>query len=340
MEKLDITSSQSPKYRFNLLTDKHPYVTMTFFSFGVYFLGSKGFHFIKAFSSKNIFSKNIYSSLKQRYGSNSWVVITGATDGIGKEFALNFAKNNFNLVLVARNPDKLKSVAEEINILNTEIKTKQALIDFNTVENTLAYNKYYEEVKDLDISMLINNAGVTYTNWHHDLTIDQIREIINVNCLSTALMSNKTIPLLRKRSCRSAIINTSSFVGVHPAPFLATYSGSKAFVDAFSTSLYLENNDKIDVISMKPYYVSTKMTKYQKVKYDTISVEDYVDSCIREIGRNSSSFGHYKHKLMDLWYRCLPRRFLEKMRYTQMKKVVDQLKKIEELRSRRKKDKR
>ena len=70
---------------------------------------------IKLLRGLNYFFLKTGPNLTERYGAGSWAVITGATDGLGKQFAINLAKLKFNIVLVSRTPEKLAKVAEEIS---------------------------------------------------------------------------------------------------------------------------------------------------------------------------------------------------------------------------------
>ena len=67
----------------------------------------------------------------KRYGEGSWVLVTGASDGIGKEFCLEFARQGFNIVIVGRNIEKCQQVKEEIFLQNSNIKTKIIIVDFS-----------------------------------------------------------------------------------------------------------------------------------------------------------------------------------------------------------------
>lgn len=98
----------------------------------------------------------------------SWAVVTGATDGIGKGFAQQLAKQGLNLVLVSRSLDKLTTVAREIEE-KFDVKTKVVDIDF-TVDRD-AQSRLETETKDLNVGVLINNVGVSYDHPEYFLQI-------------------------------------------------------------------------------------------------------------------------------------------------------------------------
>ncbi len=98
--------------------------------------------------------------LLRRYGSGSWVVVTGCTDGIGQAFALEFARRGFNIVLVSRSREKLESVARQIASINAKAETRLIVADFCKSYEADFYERIDSQLKDLDISILVNNVGL------------------------------------------------------------------------------------------------------------------------------------------------------------------------------------
>lgn len=115
---------------------------------------SVGFYVYKTYIRKP-------KDLKATYGQGSWVVITGPTAGIGEEFARQFSKNGFNLVLIGRSKEKLeeteKMLKEENPSKQFQIKSIQA--DLSQSIEPKFYEDIYKQVENLDISILVNNAG-------------------------------------------------------------------------------------------------------------------------------------------------------------------------------------
>ena len=129
--------------------------------------------------------------LKSRYGLNSWVLVTGATDGIGKGLALSFAKLGFNIILVSRTKSKLDAVAEEIK-KSTDFSVEVKCIEFDfTKRYTLKdYNENFQEVFNLDLSVLINNVGWTELKTYDEHSGQSIQDHINVNDYMKAIPVN------------------------------------------------------------------------------------------------------------------------------------------------------
>lgn len=162
--------------------------------------------------------------LKKRYGE--WAVITGATDGIGLEYARAFAKRGLSLVLVARNEVKLTRVKTELSAL-TNVVTVVA--DLNSDEPTL-YERISMEIdgNNRDIGILFNNAGVMYDspNRFLDQPEDKVWQHVRVNMAAVLMMTRAVLPgMIRRR--RGLIINMSSIAAYKPLPLMGVYSASK-----------------------------------------------------------------------------------------------------------------
>ncbi|XP_068128168.1 very-long-chain 3-oxoacyl-CoA reductase-B-like isoform X2 [Hyperolius riggenbachi] len=175
----------------------------------------------------------------KKYGG--WAVVTGATDGIGKAYAKELAKRGFNVVLVSRSMEKLQRVAKEIEQLSG-CKSKIIQVDFTG--GSEIYPKIEENLKDVDIGILVNNVGMVHCydgrRFHETMeTCQQLTDIINCNILSMIQMTRIVIPRMVDRK-KGLIINVSSECGSRPIPRLSVYSGTKVFIDFFSRSLDLD----------------------------------------------------------------------------------------------------
>jgi len=117
--------------------------------------------------------------LLQRYGENSWAVVTGASDGLGKGFCEELAKEGFNIVLMARNKEKLEKIAKDLQQLNPNIQTQIIVIDFKEANNPEALKTPLNQLGKLDVSILINNVGVDMLG-HYDQLPE--KEELDANC--------------------------------------------------------------------------------------------------------------------------------------------------------------
>ena len=182
--------------------------------------------FLTAFNGfrVHIWSRVWKIDLKTRYGQ--WAVITGATDGVGLEYARTFAKRGLSLVLVARNEVKLARVKTELSAL-TNVVTVVA--DLNSDDPTL-YERISMEIdgNNRDIGILFNNAGVMYDspNRFLDQPEDKVWQHVRVNIAAVLMMTRAVLPGMIKRR-RGLVINMSSIAAYKPLPLMGVYSASK-----------------------------------------------------------------------------------------------------------------
>mmetsp|Transcript_29899 Transcript_29899/g.29440 ORF Transcript_29899/g.29440 Transcript_29899/m.29440 type:complete len:323 (-) Transcript_29899:22-990(-) len=234
--------------------------------------------------------------LTQRYGKGSWVVITGPTGGIGTEYCKQLAKQGFNLVLLGRNKQKLDDLEAELKRDHLQLKTKIVVADFGEDISPEFYEKLYDQMKDLDVSMLINNAAILNSGFFEDSPIQDLISRANLNMGAPALLVRFFINDFLKRGNKTAIINVSSLVNVFPSPFVREYSGSKRFLSLFSYFLHDNYGDKIDVQDLSPGMVSTNMAGNRKSS-DTISAEHCVSSSLRDLGHEFCTVPSVFHSL-------------------------------------------
>lgn len=161
----------------------------------------------------------------------SMILITGASDGIGKEVAFDLAKLQTNLVLLARDLEKLESVKKEALKLGAQsVETHSVdLSDFRQI------NLFANKLKKLD--GLINNAGVWQKKTDLDnISDEEILSVLNINLTGLILLTKKVLPLLRK-SDDAFIINVSSRSGHFADLGQSVYAASKFGVRGFTEVL-------------------------------------------------------------------------------------------------------
>lgn len=256
------------------------------------------------------------------YGS--WAVITGATDGIGKAFAFQLAQKGLHLILVSRNLAKLKGVSDEITSVHPNTRIKIFAVDFSG-ENVVAGVREMKEVIDgegLDVGVLVNNVGVTYpvARYFHEVEEEVWMKVMKVNVEGTSLITKAVIGRMVERK-RGAIVNIGSgaAIVVPSHPLYAIYASSKAYVDQFSRSLYVEYKYLgIDVQCQVPLYVSTNMAS-QVALVDKSSLfiptaEQYVKAAIRQIGYESRCTPYWAHSVQWFFASLAPDSLLDAWR--------------------------
>jgi 17beta-estradiol 17-dehydrogenase / very-long-chain 3-oxoacyl-CoA reductase len=257
--------------------------------------------------------------LKQRYGKGTWALVTGATDGIGKAFCEELAREGFNIILVSRNPDKLRTVANE---LEKGFKISTACIPFDFNEKTSL--KDYIEVFDgldsrFDISILVNNVGTTARGNFLDTDIAAISNVLNCNILPQTYLSRLIGNGMRERSHRCAIINLSSILAMRPMPYSSIYSSTKVFNHYLTEAVSLEHNtSNIDFLSVKPFYTKTAMIKNLKDTFCVIEPQQCVEGALNDLSYELTTPGHWKHKIFSYISSWMPMFYL---RYKMKKRL-------------------
>ncbi len=168
-------------------------------------------------------------------------LITGATSGIGYELAEIFSKHDYNLILVARNNEKLRELSKTLK-RRDEQKVHIITEDLSKLG---AAEKVIEKVQrlGLDVDILINNAGLGYVGSFHEKSLEEDFQImqLNMGCL-TELTKFITHEMIRQKNGR--ILNVASTGSYHPGPYTAVYYATKAYVLSFTEALSIE---------LKPY---------------------------------------------------------------------------------------
>jgi len=235
----------------------------------------------------------------KKYGK--WAVVTGASDGIGKAYAQQLAKNGLNVVLVSRTLSKLEAVAKEIE---SEYKVETRVIDVDFKGGKDIYVKIENNIQDLEVGILVNNVGISYDSPEYFLSIpnrDQILiDLIDCNIHSVLNMTKMILPQMVERGT-GAIINISSLSALTPTPLITVYAATKAFVHKFSDDLDTEyNKNGIIVQSVLPGPVATNMTKMKKSSWMAPFPNVYAEAALRKLGIAKQTTGYYPHALLKM----------------------------------------
>ncbi|XP_007429327.1 very-long-chain 3-oxoacyl-CoA reductase isoform X1 [Python bivittatus] len=238
---------------------------------------------------------------------NTWAVITGATDGIGKAYAEALARRGMKVALISRSQEKLDKVASEIKD-KFKVETKTIVADFGNRENI--YSNIKAGLEGLEIGILVNNVGASYDYPEYFLEIpdldNKIDMLININIISMCKMTQLVLPRMVERS-KGIIINVSSMSGVIPFPFLNLYSASKAFQSFFSQALGVEYKDKgILVQTVQPYFVVTKLSKLRRTSFFKPSPEQYVKYALNSLSLETVTSGYPSHAIAMLFFKHFP----------------------------------
>lgn len=167
-------------------------------------------------------------------------LVTGASSGIGAIYADRLARRGYDLILVARNTERLQAVAKRltdetgrsVNVLTADLSDRE---DVNAVERVLRENA--------SITMLVNNAGFGGVTSLLDSDVERMGLMVDLNVTALMRLAYAAAPAFAARG-HGTIINISSIVAIGPEILNGVYGGTKAFVLAFTQSLHHELSDK------------------------------------------------------------------------------------------------
>lgn len=166
-----------------------------------------------------------------------YILITGASSGIGYHMAIQLAEKNKNLILVARSEDKLKKLQQEL-IDQYKISVHYIVKDLSVVNNAI---EVYVEVleRNLLVSGLVNNAGFATYGEFTETSLDEELKMIDLNISSLVALNKLFVKdMVTRKSGR--IMNIASVMAFLPFPYYSVYSATKSFVLAFTETLASE----------------------------------------------------------------------------------------------------
>ena len=191
--------------------------------------------------------------------NDRYVLITGASAGIGYELCKQFAKDNHNLILVSRDEKKLNRVAEELRE-HYRIKTKVISKDLSVKS---AATEIYEVLsrESIAVEILVNNAGFNVYGSFFETDLSKELEMIQLNLVSLVQLTKMFLPgMIKNRSGR--ILNIGSTGSYVPGPLNAVYCATKAFVRSFSEALAEETQGSgVTVTILCPGATATEFAK-------------------------------------------------------------------------------
>ena len=208
-----------------------------------------------------------------------YVLITGATSGIGREFVKLFALDGYNIVLTSTSKELLDKEKKELENKYKDIKIYTIAKDLSKEDSA---KEIYEELEKekINVSILINNAGFGYFGKLVDSNIEKNNNLLMVNNNALVKLSYYFGKAMAKRK-KGKILNVGSIAAFQGGPYMATYYASKAFVVSFSEALREElKNDNVVVSCLCPGPTRTNFEKnanlqksYMFKKMDTCSAE-------------------------------------------------------------------
>ena len=186
-------------------------------------------------------------------------LITGASSGIGRDIAKELSQKGYDLILVARNLEKLNEVKEK---LETNIETVS--MDISNPENC---KQLYEKYKDIDI--LVNNAGFGDCGYFDKTNLEKELQMINTDIVAYHVLTKLYLKDMKAKNS-GKILNVASIAGFMPGPLMATYYSTKAYVVRLSEAIREElkkESSKVQISILCPGPVDTNFNKVADVQF-------------------------------------------------------------------------
>jgi len=186
--------------------------------------------------------------------SGQWILITGASKGLGREMAVAFAKAGGNLILSARSEALLDEVKKAVEDAGSQCLTVTGDLTDDDVLRRLA-----ELGIEKQIDILVNNAGIVSIDPLENVSHEHIAQLININLLAPIQLTRALLPMFKKRKS-GTLLNVNSLGGRRPVPEHAIYCASKYGMTGFSESLKLElKGQGIRVFNVSPGKMATEL---------------------------------------------------------------------------------
>lgn len=243
----------------------------------------------------------------RRYGP--WALVTGASSGIGVEFARQLAKAGMHLVLTARRHANIEALAKELQGRH-RIEVRCVAVDLSTLEGP---TELISATRDLDIGLLVSNAGHVIPGsflGHHAADYDGV---IRLNVRTPMLLAHHFGRRMASRG-RGGILFTSSIAGFGASPYMANYGGTKAYLISFGQALRHElARHGVDVAVLAPGPTDTPMATQTSAlelpNMPLMNVTPVVAEALRRLPKTAIIVPSFTYKLaVFLTTRILSRR--------------------------------
>lgn len=240
-----------------------------------------------------------------RYGP--WAIVAGGSEGIGSAFCDRLGQRGFKLIIIARKPGPLETVAADVRTrYGSEVRTLS--LDLATQD---AATKIVDAIRDCDVGLLIYNAGAD-TNFNHfiDRPLAESERMVTLNVLTPMRLVRHLAPAMAERR-KGGVILCSSLAGVAGRPTNAVYSATKSFINVLAEALWFELGPQgIDVLAAIFPTVRTPAMERLGLKFDgpggAADPFDIADEALAHIKEGPALHsGGFHERAMHL--RALPR---------------------------------
>ncbi|MEM9820169.1 MAG: SDR family NAD(P)-dependent oxidoreductase [Bacteroidota bacterium] len=249
--------------------------------------------------------KKMSSKLKKRlfdkYGK--WVLVTGASSGIGKELTYRLAEAGLNIILVARNKDKLNTIKEDLED-QFDVKTQVIVCDLSRGN----FDLIFAACQHKDVGLFVGSAGFGTSGHFIENALPVASNMIEVNCKALMVLSHFFAQIFTNKK-RGGMILLSSMVGFQGVPYSANYAATKAYVQSLAEGLYHELKPLgVDVLAAAPGPVKSGFESRANMKMDRYLTPEQIGiPILKALGNQMTVLPGTLTKLLVYSLRTLPR---------------------------------
>ncbi len=239
--------------------------------------------------------------LKNRYGE--WAIVTGASSGIGLELATQLGKSGFNLIINARNEERLRNAEDQLK--RHDIQVKLAISDLS--EST-GIEKIIQASKGLNVGLLVNNAGYGTSGLFVESSLHDEIAMLRVNCEAVLSLTHYFSQRFKQQR-RGGIIFLSSLVAFQGVPYAANYAATKAYIQSFAEALAVEMKPfDVDVLAAAPGPVESGFGRRANMKMNKSILPDQLGvPILRALGKQTNVIPGLLSKVLVYSLRTVPR---------------------------------
>lgn len=193
----------------------------------------------------------------------TYTLITGASKGLGREYAIAFAQRGFNLILVSLPGENLNTLAE---FLSNRYNIRSVFYELDLTIKEALFKLHEQISQQYPVNMIINNAGFGGSGHFESSSLDYLDDMIQLNMRAVSLLIRLMIPELKKHP-KAWIMNISSMAAFTPMPYKTIYPATKAFIYFFSIGLAQElKGTNISVCVVHPGPIMTNDEVRERIK--------------------------------------------------------------------------
>jgi short-subunit dehydrogenase len=263
------------------------------------------------------------SKFPQQYGP--WALITGASSGIGREYALQLAAEGLNVAVLARRKERLESLVQEIEATH-QVETRIIVADLTTPD---AVDIIQASTSDITIGLLVNNAGDGVPGAFLKQDVRAYQRTIQLNVTIPMALSHHFGEQMRRRG-KGGIIFTASTAGYTGSPYLANYAAAKSYMISFGMALHTELKESgVDVLVLSPGATRTEMIKMEGTSMKDapmpwMDADQVARIGIKNLGKKTAVIpGVVNNIMVFMMSRLMPRSAAMNMFGSMMFKIMD-----------------